>query len=94
MRDEKYNLPRNPVKKSQSPVEASAEYLKEHNIPFSTSPDGKRIFVDFNDGLISFWPTSGLWLIQNTCKRGSGVESLAKQVLGKLFISPKSPSST
>jgi len=78
MTDERLNS----YRQAMSPRAMSEDSLIKAGIPFTQNRDGVRLMIEFNDGVIDFWPESQLWLIRSTAKKGQGVESLIKQVLG------------
>jgi hypothetical protein len=56
---------------------ASAEYLSQRHIPFTTKNDGAHLVVEGKTCFIDFWPGTGRW--NSRCgQKGFGVRNLVK----------------
>jgi hypothetical protein len=55
--------------------DSSAEYLTRRNIAFNSRNGGAHLIVHSVNGLVDFWPGTGLWQIRSG-RRGFGVKAL------------------
>ena len=57
----------------------STELLQSHNISFEPKNNGAHLIVDtVSHGKIDFWPSTGLFIIRDTGKKGRGVFDVLK----------------
>lgn len=57
--------------KKQSNLERSTELLVANEIPFESKNGGAHLIVTATDGLIDFWPSTGLWSERQNKQRNS-----------------------
>lgn len=61
--------------------EQSAEYLRQHGIPFTTNNYGAHLIVEGHTCFIDFWPGTGKWHSRDGTK-GFGVRNLVNHIKG------------
>lgn len=53
----------------------STNYLTEIGVTFESKNNGIHLIVNSKNGIIDFYPTTGLWIVRNG-KRGRGVKNM------------------
>jgi len=66
------------MKKRKANRENSQDILEERNIKFISKNEGAHLIVTGKEGLIDFWPGTGLFITRKGSKQGRGVFNLIK----------------
>lgn len=93
-RDNDYSLRSDCSKaKRASNREFSAKLLKERGYRFTTNNDGVHLMVECLDGVIDFWPGTGVWIDKAKAARGRGVQHLLAHMFKRDSLNHKFPTS-
>jgi hypothetical protein len=68
----------------KSNTEKSTKLLIDAGVDFVSKNGGSHLIIDSINGRVNFWPSTGLWTVNNSKKEGRGVFGLIKFVKGDL----------
>lgn len=76
-------LRQHPQEKRAENREASAEFLRRFDVPFTVHNNGAHLIVEVRTGYVDFWPGTGRWIARDG-KRGFGVRNLIGYIMGEV----------